>query len=239
MAARELFYTSLFLDDCLQGYWRFDGSSVDWSTQGNNGSDTDMTYGVAHGKFGQGASFNGSSSYVSLGASKFNFSTGTIMFWLVAKPSDSSCHIWSRCPDADVWPDFGITVLSGTLKFSSDRTICNLADLSDGDHIAFTLNGTTAQLYKNGSLVSEITSIRSLNGQNMGNGLSIGRAGEGNRYYFDGKLDDLCIFNRILTSDEISAYYNGTLPTLWQFAGPPRARLLRRGVSCKVYSREE
>ena len=54
------FRTLLF----AKGYWQLNGSSADNSGNGNNGADTAVDYGL--GKFGRGANFNGSSSYISL-----------------------------------------------------------------------------------------------------------------------------------------------------------------------------
>ena len=49
------------------GLWHLDGNSKDSSGHGNNGTDSNITYGTQYGEFGQGASFNGSSSTISLG----------------------------------------------------------------------------------------------------------------------------------------------------------------------------
>ena len=38
--------------------------------------------------------------------------------------------------------------------------------------------------------------------------ITIGRAGYDNEHYFDGKIDEVQIFSRALTSDEISDLYN-------------------------------
>ena len=59
------------------------GNSNDSSGNSNNGTDTDITYGQAYGKFGQGASFNGSSSKISL-PDNFDFGTSglTVLSWI-------------------------------------------------------------------------------------------------------------------------------------------------------------
>ena len=59
----ELFQTPLYNDPSLVSYWRFEGNSID-SKSANNGLDTAITYSPANGKFGQGASFNGSNSRI-------------------------------------------------------------------------------------------------------------------------------------------------------------------------------
>ena len=65
------------------GLWHLNGSSADNSGNGNNGTDTAITYGAAYGKFGQGARFNGSSSKISV-PQAISLGTGvrTFVFWL-------------------------------------------------------------------------------------------------------------------------------------------------------------
>ena len=50
----------------LVSWWRMEGNSNDASGSGYNGTDTSMTYGSSYGKFGQGADFNGTTSYIEL-----------------------------------------------------------------------------------------------------------------------------------------------------------------------------
>ena len=50
----------------IVGYWRLNGNSNDASGNGNNGTDNAITYGQTNGKIGQGAGFNGTSSYIQI-----------------------------------------------------------------------------------------------------------------------------------------------------------------------------
>jgi len=60
----------------VAGY-HLNGNSNDFSGNGNNGTDTSITYSLANGKFNQGAGFNGSSSKI-----LFNIqSVKTVSFW--------------------------------------------------------------------------------------------------------------------------------------------------------------
>lgn len=53
-----------------KGLWRLNGNSNDASGNGYNGTDTGIAYGLAHGRFGQGASFvQASSSNIALPSS--------------------------------------------------------------------------------------------------------------------------------------------------------------------------
>jgi len=54
----------LFAQQGCVGLWLLNGNSNDSSGGGFNGADTDITYSLANGKFGQGAGFNGSTSKI-------------------------------------------------------------------------------------------------------------------------------------------------------------------------------
>ncbi len=68
----------------MAGYYRMEGNSNDSSGNGNNGTDTSMTYNLASGKFGQGASGDGTLGFFSangLLTTLATSTTGTISFW--------------------------------------------------------------------------------------------------------------------------------------------------------------
>ena len=77
------------------GLWHLDGNSLDSSGHGNNGTDTAVTYGIAYGKFGQGASFNGSNSTISLSssASPTGSNPRTISAWIYYKGTASGYEL--------------------------------------------------------------------------------------------------------------------------------------------------
>lgn len=56
------------LTDNILGSWSFEGNSIDASGNGNNGTDTAITYASGNGAVGQYASFNGSTSKIGLGS---------------------------------------------------------------------------------------------------------------------------------------------------------------------------
>lgn len=57
--------TALFNDASLVSYWEHEGDATD-SKAVNNGTAANITFNAASGKFGQGGSYNGSSSNISL-----------------------------------------------------------------------------------------------------------------------------------------------------------------------------
>jgi hypothetical protein len=73
-------------------------------------------------------------------------------------------------------------------------------------HIVMTYNGSLLRSYVNGVL-SESTSASGSIITNLNN-IYIGKYTLGDGYFFDGTLDDIRIYNRALTDQEISALYN-------------------------------
>ena len=55
----------------IKGYWRLNGNSNDASGNGNNGTDTNITYSQANGVIGQGAGLNGTTSHIQLPTTSF------------------------------------------------------------------------------------------------------------------------------------------------------------------------
>lgn len=81
-----------------KGYWKLNGNSTDSSGNGNNGTDTSITYSQANGRFGQGAGFNSSSSKIALGNSSTLIipNGGTISAWIKLDTTTSRNVIMAR-----------------------------------------------------------------------------------------------------------------------------------------------
>lgn len=58
------------------------GNSTDTSGNAKNGTDNAVTYSLANGKFGQGAGFNGSSTYIRCSIAMTATDNFTILFWV-------------------------------------------------------------------------------------------------------------------------------------------------------------
>jgi hypothetical protein len=81
--------------------------------------------------------------------------------------------------------------------------------LNTWHHIVFTYNGASLNLYLDGALVNSVNATLPLN--TAGNsGISIGESNQTNGYWHptDGKIDDIGIWNRALTQQEITDLFN-------------------------------
>jgi len=208
------------LNSGLVGYWSFDGKDMagvtayDRSGNANNGT---LTGGPtrAIGKIGQGLSFDGSNDYVSFGnASSLNPATAiTISAWInTSAPTTNFAMIVNK--DSGVPDNSQYTLrMNGTtgkamfraegagLITASGNTILNA---NQWYHVVGTYDGNNTRFYLNG--VEDATPASgSGNMTNNSANLEIGRRDDG--YYFPGKIDDVRIYNRALSGDEIKRLY--------------------------------
>jgi hypothetical protein len=80
-------------------------------------------------------------------------------------------------------------------------------------HAVFTFDNSFLKLYINGVLVSQIATTIDINTLSN-SGISIGSSNQANGYWYesDSKIDDIGIWNRTLSQDEITALFNGQKP---------------------------
>ena len=220
----------------LVGYWRFqEGSGIyanDTSTYGNNGTlhgfdctslDCNSSSGwTSAGKFGRGLVFDGVDDYVEIPNDESLNITGneiTIEAWiyrkqdsgqwerLISKDDDNTDYIYAMQIRAD----------TDAIKFELDTQ--TTAGILNGNtpistnqwyHVTGVYNGSQIILYLNGVVDANASLSGSIN-TSSGN-LYIGRLRSAGSYYysFNGIIDEVRIWNRALTPEEINAsYHNG------------------------------
>ena len=150
-----------------KGLYHLSGNSNDSSGNSTNGTDTAITYSLANGRFGQGASGNGTTSEIELTnlASVFSGNNNYTISLRFYPPTGMSTY--SECFSATV--SQGWTAGSGELavRFETPKYYFVLALYSGGGFkyeipiqydkwncITITADGQTRKIYLNGSLVS-------------------------------------------------------------------------------------
>ncbi len=115
-------------------------------------------------------------------------------------------------PSGEVWGlDFNQSNLTAGLV-GINNTHINLSvstiSLNQWSHIAFSYDGATLKIYVNGILKGSQVGVITLNSGNSG--ISIGDSNQANGYWypFNGKLDDIALWNRALSSEELQKVYN-------------------------------
>ncbi|MEK7532245.1 MAG: LamG domain-containing protein [Patescibacteria group bacterium] len=219
------------LTDGLVGHWTFDGPDVagvtayDRSGQGNNGT---LTSGPVRtlGKIGQGLSVNGTSAYVNAGKnSSLSNAQFTASFWVKGSSDSDTASIKkvmskhsSDTVDANTygfdWSHTNsayqraceINTVPGATFIPAKLTTVLTAN--KWYHIVCSYDGTNLGAYLNGNLETTIVAATPSTGNSsffIGAGGSNGDTPGG---YFDGAIDDVRIYNRALSADEIKRLYN-------------------------------
>ncbi|NSW94079.1 MAG: hypothetical protein HPY62_05135 [Bacteroidales bacterium] len=206
----------------LVGYYPFNGNTFDESGNGNNG----INYGVqfTQDRFGVSNSaglFNGTNNYVSIPHnSSFNFGTGNFSIFASVKTDIVPTFSWHKIiskHNLECWHDteffmgieggtgrafFGLSTSSGIFeRIFSTTSIC--------DNVYHALcgvkNNGTIKFYIDGELVGSLNSM--INPDNS-NPINIGRSSYyGGQGYFPGVIDDVLIYNRALTEEEIASLH--------------------------------
>jgi len=200
---------------CFAAY-PLDGSSADLS--GNyNGTDTSVTY--TSGYFDQSASFDGSSSFITLPGSMLNSRTAiSASAWVYRRTGSSDAYEYVIAGGDNVSGGrYGIAV-----NDAGSGSTDNKFYLSDGAasyhtntvcayntwyHVVLTWAGTEMKFYVNGSLDSTFTAA-SCNFQSSGNGHKIGEYFYNGTYEWEGEIDQVRLFNKAISASEVTILYN-------------------------------
>ncbi len=207
----------------LAGRWKMDETSgvttYDSSGNGRTGTLTNMdpaTDWVA-GKSGNALDFDGTNDFVNVpydaslslnskvsAAAWINKDTQTGYDCLIANGSSTSNkdNYWFGTSGDEIY--FGYSY-SGTWHEATTSNV-NLP-ANTWVHIAFTYDDTSDQVvfYKDGSPVSTQTITGNLNQSTNTGAVTIGKSRFGE--YFDGTIDDIRLYNRVLTPAEVLAIY--------------------------------
>ena len=196
----------------IVAYWKMQGNSDD-DVGSNDGADTSISYGTSYGKIDQGALFSNSSGSLmkisNSGQFDFDGEAFSISFWI--KPTN-----WDTGKSYTLI-DFEDAGWGGWL-LRHERTLTYLSgnndqQLSDGKpttgvwtHVVFTSNGTNGKMYYNGSLNYTQNSLTYNGNSTSDYGLGC-NTGDNNQSYY-GSMDEVGIWDRELTSAEITTLYN-------------------------------
>lgn len=216
------------LTNGLVGYWPFNGPDIsgitayDRSGQGNNGTLTGGPTKVI-GKIGQALKFNGvnSGTYVNLGTSAtLNPANYTVSAWVNSGSGSyygSYGYIYSNARDCCTAGLNGIDIqFTGGTLYSTFWNNQSAGSVNSGTpvpygsgwhHITTTYNGAVLTAYVDGVLKGSGNSSLGV-GQPATFATTIGGMGYGpGTYTFDGKVDDVRLYNRALSASEVQKLY--------------------------------
>ena len=246
------------LSNGLVGYWTFDGPSLNWKTNtvsdvsgnGNTGALVSLgtTTAPVVGKIAQALKFNGSSQYLAIpNSSSLTPATFTASSWIyvtggentyrdIVSKGGSGTQSWAfqintTTNNTECWVSAnGSTLVSafGTTQFTAAS-----GNFNKWFHITCTYDGSTVRVYVNG--VQQGTASVSGTIFSSTNTITIGRWSGASTDFFRGSIDDVRIYNRALSAQEVALLYalgsanaahsntvtlNTGLVGYWTFDGP-------------------
>src|SRR6056297_2146153 len=235
----------------LVAHWKFDEgrsqTTGDSSFNTNSGTlnlgisgNTSVTNAWTDGRYSQGLDFDGSDDYVEVNNPNSNaFPTpATYMAWIKPKLEGSVYQMIFARYDSRWRRGFwvaGNVNIRAFQQYSGDHAVSRGGTLiaNEWQHVGAVFENDMWKLYINGQEVSYIT-------QKTGEGTMTDYSGDdfnigGASDYFNGKIDDVRIYNRALSEDEIRGIYESTqhkvnvsqnnkltdgLVGMWSFDGP-------------------
>lgn len=193
--------------------WHLNGGSTDFSGNNNHGTDTAITYSQANGKFGQGAGFNGSSSFIVVPASSVLDFTGNFSssFWfypatvtgvhVIAHRETYNTAGWNLYQDATA------IVLNTDYAGGSNLTKSNaILTINTWHFVTMVKSSASVTFYLNGNPVGNATTGTHTTVASLSKTMQIGRDPTPTQY-LSGNLEELLFFNRALTAQEIRRMY--------------------------------
>jgi hypothetical protein len=202
-----------FVDTSLIAHWKFDDSptdgALDSSARGHTATCAPACPTVVAGKHGMAYQFDAAMTQALVVADSTEFrGMFTLAAWMRATTFASQMAIMSKpysTSSANSWQLEALT--TAKLSFSGGTThyLESPAATTTNQwfHVAGTWDGVTKRLYINGALVSSVDSAISYDthplflGADENSGSTV--------LYWTGALDDIRIYNRVLTAQEILA----------------------------------
>lgn len=209
----------------LVGYWPFNGNANDASGNANNGTNNGAT--LTTDRFGNANSaysFNGTSNYINLNI--VLTSPFSISLWVNVNQFKSyaygSTFIGSKiigtinnnypntgfeCGLDGVQSNYGIhgCAFYNNTNISSN----NLLTLNNWKYVVCTYDGINLKYYDNGQLIGSASGVYNLNQSKLTVGARLVYNNNSPYFFLDGKVDDIGVWNRALTQQEITSLYTG------------------------------
>jgi hypothetical protein len=234
-------------DPHLVGRWHFDdvsGNTVpDSSGYGNNGTIYGATLVDSKPGLGKALSFNGANNYISIPHNNiFNFGTGdfTVEFWmrqtgtsgqqLIINKDDGN---WQSGHGWEIWSNAGAASWSIFPYPSFENRSGTGAGDGNWHHVAFTRAFGVVKGYIDGIEKASGSCSQSISTSNP---IYLGRGSIWAPAYFNGLIDEVAVYNRSLSADEIKSIYEkgntppDTIPPSITITAPAEGLLTNQNV---------
>ena len=208
----------------LVGWWPFNGNANDESVNNNNGT----VYGAAlttdrFGNPNEAYSFDGNSDFMQISNStSLNFNQGTINIWFSTSQttfmnliernifSNASNENWALAINQTTSGDLSLYTKHNSNCIAGNGWQTNLVNqsllLNNWHMLTGAIKNSTTEIYLDGLLVNTFNTLSLMD--ICGGDIQIARHWLNEPRFFSGKLDDIGIWNRVLTQQEITDLYD-------------------------------
>ena len=208
----------------LVGWWPFNGNANDESGNGNNGTVNGATLTTdRNGNANQAYSFDGINNFIEISNStSLNFTQGTINIWFYTSQtnfmnliertifSNASNENWGLAINQTVSGDLSLYTKHNSNCLSGNGWQTNLANqnlsINNWHMLSGVIKNSTSEIYLDGLLVNTYNTPSIMDV--CGGDIQISRHWLNDPRYFTGSIDDIGIWNRALTQQEIADLYN-------------------------------
>jgi len=211
----------------LVGYWTFDGkdmtNGVAADVSGNFATGTPINIATSTfyvpGKIGQALKFDGVNDRVNAGTSTNNLPTFSASVWAKANSNAVGQLVGTINQTGASSGGWVFEMNSGKADFIVDYTTTDLSVIGNAPavplgqwvHFVVTWNGSATvsnvHIYKNGVETAYSSPVNGVGTRRADTSLNIGAFNNGSRP-FNGTIDDVRVYNRVLSATEILQLYN-------------------------------
>jgi hypothetical protein len=199
----------------LTHHWAFDDDMNDsvGSHHGTATGDAALTTGGG-GKFGEAVTLDGAGDYVQVGQASLPATDFSLTAWIYREAAGDYMYVagtqnsGSNGAFLRAEPSSGATTANNSLFVNllppagSQRAWGGAIPLNQWTHVAMTVSSSAGlEVFINGSSVGSDSSAI---GHNVWNNFRIGARPDGESFYFDGLIDDVAIFDSVLSSTQLS-----------------------------------
>lgn len=217
----------------LQAYWKFDeasGDAID-SKNGNTAVNTSVTYGS--GKLNNCAIYNGSAYHTVADNSTLKPTNAiSISMWVNITSTSSYQMLLAKGENSGDTRSYEVRCYASTTQLEMQMRagggsyiqFRTTTALTTGVwyHVLFTRTGTTNAIYING--IQETLAANTTNAGNIDYSTDSLWFGQRNgSFRFNGKLDEVSLFDTALTAENAKELYNGGSALQWPFVATSTA----------------
>lgn len=209
------------LSDNLQAYYKLENSSDSVNSYNLTISGATLS---SDGLIGSCYDFDGSNDYAYVDTNPTHTNNVSLSCWIVCDNTNNALIFSSKRPAGAyaaslniIGGKLGLDLYNGINNPTARATSFTVSN-STWYHIVGTYNGSQMKFYINGQLQATTDETNSYSGE----GLYLGRY-PGNTFYFNGRIDEAGMWDRVLSGDEISELYNSGAGLTYPFSEEPPA----------------